>query len=122
MWLGYSYYRCFIFFDVLVFSVWRFAVELMVFMYAGDLRGESMGRTLDVQKEKSQEPEVFNIVTELLKQAGGCVATDGGFATQLERHGADINDPLWSALCLITMPDLIRTVINRLFTEIVRVF
>lgn len=69
-----------------------------------------MGRTMDLQKEKSHELEASNIVTELLKQAGGFVATDGGFATQLERHGADINDPLWSALCLITMPDLIRTV------------
>jgi len=81
-----------------------------------------MGRTMDVQGEKSQELEASNVVTELLKQAGGCVATDGGFATQLERHGADINDPLWSALCLITMPDLIRTVINWLFTEIYPVY
>ncbi|KAG0632508.1 hypothetical protein M758_1G332900 [Ceratodon purpureus] len=69
-----------------------------------------MGRTMDVQEDTFEVPETFNTVTELLKQAGGCVATDGGFATQLERHGADINDPLWSALCLITMPDLIRTV------------
>ena len=70
-----------------------------------------MGRTMNVQEDTFEEPETFNTVAELLKQAGGCVATDGGFATQLERHGADINDPLWSALCLITMPDLIRTVI-----------
>lgn len=77
-----------------------------------------MGRSMGVQ-ETFEEPETFNMVTELLKQAGGCVATDGGFATQLERHGADINDPLWSALCLITMPDLIRTVINQVYDEII---
>jgi hypothetical protein len=56
--------------------------------------------------------EPFGRLNELVKQAGGCVAIDGGFATQLERHGAEINDPLWSALCLITMPELIRKVIS----------
>ena len=73
-----------------------------------------MGRTMDVHEDTFEKSEAFNTVTELLKQAGGCVAIDGGFATQLERHGADINDPLWSALCLITMPHLIRTVSNHL--------
>jgi hypothetical protein len=82
-----------------------------------------MGRTVAVPEDVTNEVEVENVVVveeekeeinnafyELLKQSGGCVATDGGFATQLEHHGADINDPLWSALCLITMPDLIRKV------------
>ena len=84
-----------------------------------------MGRTVAVPEDATNEVEVENVVVvevekekeeinnafyELLKQSGGCVATDGGFATQLEHHGADINDPLWSALCLITMPDLIRKV------------
>lgn len=69
-----------------------------------------MGRTIDVPEDTLQESETSNVVLELLKQAGGCVVTDGGFATQLERHGANINDPLWSAVCLITMPDLIRKV------------
>lgn len=69
-----------------------------------------MGHTLNLHHDTFQEPERSETITELLKQAGGCVVTDGGFATQLERHGADINDPLWSALCLITMPHLIRTV------------
>lgn len=73
-----------------------------------------MGHTLNLHHDTFQEPERSETITELLKQAGGCVVTDGGFATQLERHGADINDPLWSALCLITMPHLIRTVINPL--------
>lgn len=35
---------------------------------------------------------------------------DGGLATQLEHHGALLNDPLWSALCLFTSPELIKKV------------
>ncbi|XXG81505.1 hypothetical protein AAC387_Pa09g2122 [Persea americana] len=51
-----------------------------------------------------------NLVEDLIKNAGGCAVIDGGFATQLESHGASINDPLWSALCLITHPQLIKRV------------
>lgn len=47
---------------------------------------------------------------DLIEKAGGCAVIDGGFATQLERHGAIFNDPLWSALCLIKDPDLIKRV------------
>ncbi|KAL5553174.1 hypothetical protein UlMin_040575 [Ulmus minor] len=47
---------------------------------------------------------------ELIENAGGCAVVDGGFATQLEKHGADINDPLWSALCLIKDHLLIKLV------------
>ncbi|KAH7516536.1 homocysteine S-methyltransferase 1 [Ziziphus jujuba] len=47
---------------------------------------------------------------QLIMKAGGCAVVDGGFATQLERHGASINDPLWSALCLIKQPHLIKQV------------
>ncbi|KAJ4820038.1 Homocysteine S-methyltransferase family protein [Rhynchospora pubera] len=47
---------------------------------------------------------------ELIEKAGGCAVIDGGFATQLEALGADINDPLWSALCLISNPHLIKKV------------
>ncbi|OMP02595.1 Homocysteine S-methyltransferase [Corchorus olitorius] len=47
---------------------------------------------------------------DLIDKAGGCAVIDGGFATQLESHGASINDPLWSALCLIKDPDLIKKV------------
>ncbi|XP_047085444.1 homocysteine S-methyltransferase 1 [Lolium rigidum] len=50
------------------------------------------------------------VVEELVKKAGGCAVIDGGFATQLEALGADINDPLWSAACLITKPNLIKEV------------
>jgi homocysteine S-methyltransferase len=35
---------------------------------------------------------------------------DGGLATELERRGADLNDPLWSAKLLIERPDMIRNV------------
>lgn len=47
---------------------------------------------------------------DLIQKAGGCAVVDGGFATQLEIHGASINDPLWSALCLIKDPHLIKQV------------
>lgn len=35
---------------------------------------------------------------------------DGALATELERRGADLNDPLWSAKVLLEQPDLIRQV------------
>jgi homocysteine S-methyltransferase len=35
---------------------------------------------------------------------------DGALATELERRGADLNDPLWSARMLVEQPDLIRQV------------
>lgn len=50
------------------------------------------------------------LLEDLIKRAGGCAVVDGGFATQLEKHGAAINDPLWSALCLIKDPDLVKRV------------
>ncbi|KAK9086932.1 hypothetical protein Syun_029326 [Stephania yunnanensis] len=47
---------------------------------------------------------------EYLRRGGGCAVVDGGLATELERHGADLNDPLWSAKCLLTSPHLITKV------------
>jgi homocysteine S-methyltransferase len=35
---------------------------------------------------------------------------DGALATELERRGADLRDPLWSAKCLIESPETIRAV------------
>jgi homocysteine S-methyltransferase len=35
---------------------------------------------------------------------------DGGLATELEKRGADLDDPLWSAKLLIENPDLVRQV------------
>lgn len=47
---------------------------------------------------------------KFLEQCGGCGIIDGGFATELERHGEDLNDPLWSAKCLISSPHLVKAV------------
>ena len=35
---------------------------------------------------------------------------DGALATELEHRGADLDDPLWSAKCLLEQPELIRAV------------
>lgn len=40
----------------------------------------------------------------------GVVILDGALATELERRGADLRDPLWSAKVLLEQPDLIRRV------------
>jgi len=42
--------------------------------------------------------------------AGELVVLDGALATQLERRGADLRDPLWSAKCLLEQPEMIRAV------------
>jgi len=51
-----------------------------------------------------------SMMVEFLSKSGGVAVVDGGLATELERHGADLNDPLWSAKCLLTSPQLIRQV------------
>jgi len=38
------------------------------------------------------------------------IVLDGALATELERRGIDLRDPLWSARCLIESPDAIRAV------------
>lgn len=40
----------------------------------------------------------------------GYVLLDGALATELERRGADLNDPLWSAKLLLEAPDAIEAV------------
>jgi homocysteine S-methyltransferase len=40
----------------------------------------------------------------------GSVVLDGGLATELERRGADLRDPLWSARVLVEDPERIREV------------
>lgn len=54
--------------------------------------------------------ETPSFMADFLHECGGYAVVDGGFATELERHGADLNDPLWSAKCLITSPHLVRRV------------
>lgn len=63
---------------------------------------------MGIHKKETNAPSTLE---DLIRDAGGCAVLDGGFATQLEKHGASINDPLWSALYLIKDPDLIRKVI-----------
>ena len=48
-------------------------------------------------------------ITALLG-AQGFGVLDGGLATELERRGADLGDPLWSARQLLDGPELIRAV------------
>jgi homocysteine S-methyltransferase len=38
------------------------------------------------------------------------IVLDGALATELERRGADLDDPLWSAKCLVDEPEMIRAV------------
>ncbi len=47
---------------------------------------------------------------EGIREANGTVVLDGGLATELERRGADLRDPLWSAKVLVEDPDAIRAV------------
>jgi homocysteine S-methyltransferase len=47
---------------------------------------------------------------EALLAARSVVILDGALATELERRGADLFDPLWSAKTLIEQPGLIRAV------------
>ncbi|KAE9605692.1 hypothetical protein Lal_00024477 [Lupinus albus] len=54
--------------------------------------------------------ETNSLLQDLIDNVGGCAVIDGGFATQLERHGASINDPLWSAICLMKESHLIKKV------------
>jgi homocysteine S-methyltransferase len=45
-----------------------------------------------------------------VRETHGTVVLDGGLATELERRGADLRDPLWSAKVLVEDPDAIRAV------------
>jgi homocysteine S-methyltransferase len=51
----------------------------------------------------------MNPIAPFLEQ-DGAVILDGALATELERRGADLRDPLWSAKLLLEDPDLIRQV------------
>ncbi|MQL88395.1 hypothetical protein Taro_020954 [Colocasia esculenta] len=47
---------------------------------------------------------------DILREHRGCAMIDGGLAMELEANDADLNDPLWSAKCLVDSPHLIRKV------------
>jgi len=50
-----------------------------------------------------------NLILKMLERQP-LIILDGAVATELERRGVDLCDPLWSAKCLIEQPDLIRAV------------
>ncbi|KAF6148885.1 hypothetical protein GIB67_014256 [Kingdonia uniflora] len=54
--------------------------------------------------------EPSSAMSDFLEKSNGYAILDGGLATELERHGADLNDPLWSAKCLISSSHLIKRV------------
>ncbi|KAK4257976.1 hypothetical protein QN277_007494 [Acacia crassicarpa] len=54
--------------------------------------------------------DMTSFMSDFVHECGGYAVIDGGFATELERHGADLNDPLWSAKCLLVSPHLVRRV------------
>jgi len=47
----------------------------------------------------------------------GYVLLDGALATELERGGADLNDPLWSAKVLIEAPESLEALYERYFRQ-----
>ena len=57
-----------------------------------------------------QHPPEAKPPLEALLAARPVVILDGALATELERRGADLFDPLWSAKILIEQPGLIRAV------------
>jgi homocysteine S-methyltransferase len=50
---------------------------------------------------------IRNPVADFLRERA-YLLLDGALATELERRGADLNDPLWSAKVLLERPELIR--------------
>ncbi|GLT99598.1 hypothetical protein SLE2022_170270 [Rubroshorea leprosula] len=54
--------------------------------------------------------EKMSFLSDFLGKCGGYAVIDGGFATELERHGQELNDPLWSAKSLFSSPYLVRRV------------
>jgi homocysteine S-methyltransferase len=52
----------------------------------------------------------MNPFRDFLSSSAGVVILDGGLATELERRGLDLRDPLWSAKFLVEAPGEIETV------------
>src|SRR6185312_9905673 len=72
------------------------------------VRGEK-----EIQRSQAVERQVNGTFADFwqpLFEAGDMVVLDGALATELERRGANLDDPLWSAKVLIDDPDLIRAV------------
>ena len=67
---------------------------------------------LGIETTSSSQSQ-WDLMREFVESEGRAAAVvDGGLATELERHGADLNDPLWSAKCLLSSPHLIRQVLS----------
>jgi homocysteine S-methyltransferase len=52
----------------------------------------------------------MNPFSDFLSSGEGVVVLDGGLATELERRGLDLRDPLWSAKILVEAPQAIEAV------------
>lgn len=70
---------------------------------AGRVFPDAAGPSAGPLEEAGPDP-----VAALLARAP-LMVLDGALATELERRGADLNDPLWSAKLLIEQPGMIRT-------------
>src|SRR5258707_2079231 len=73
----------------------------------------SAGRGASMQSPLEVLPAAAPVVQrplEALLAARPVAILDGALATELERRGADLFDPLWSAKTLIEQPELIRAV------------
>jgi homocysteine S-methyltransferase len=57
----------------------------------------------------ARDQSMYDPIRNFLKQTPVMVL-DGALATELERRGANLDDPLWSAMCAIEQTDLIREV------------
>ncbi|XP_010552757.1 PREDICTED: homocysteine S-methyltransferase 2 [Tarenaya hassleriana] len=73
-------------------------------------RGRSCAESTRMGSGSSEAAAAAPSMTRFLLDLGGVAVIDGGLATEFERHGADLNDPLWSAKCLLTSPHLILSV------------
>jgi homocysteine S-methyltransferase len=51
-----------------------------------------------------------DVFSPFLSSGAGVVVLDGGLATELERRGLDLRDPLWSAKILVEAPEEIEAV------------
>lgn len=51
--------------------------------------------------------DISGVLDDLIEKAGGCAVIDGGFATQLELHGASISlDHVWGHFILLLFQKL----------------
>ena len=71
----------------------------------GQSKGSLIARGLGVERRMLGRTQLNDVLTRQR-----VLILDGGLATELERRGADLDDPLWSARLLLDAPDMIRQV------------